>query len=291
MKTTAPVGLDSKIEEALRAVRSGKPTLLYGPSGTGKTIVAWQLASTISAELKNRVMYLQLYPEVTKNVIIGGETIKNGNIVVEVGPILKIGGVNTKAGATFIIDECTHATEPALLGFNSLIEAPFQTVVGAEVYELHENTRFIFAGNTPDHEGNVALPQSFANRLYILDFPVPPRGVLENIVATVAGIKTDGPDGQIQNFVVDIAEKVRSKDFCLSPRNLINCMLMLKEVKGTGFSDAGKQLTQVNANFVRALRTLDMDPFKVRNIILATLLGNTVMKNNGPDKVKALLWE
>lgn len=290
MSLVKPVGLDSKIEEALRALRVGKPVLLYGPSGTGKTIVAWDLAETVSKEMKNELIYLQLYPEVTKNVIIGGETIKNGNIVVDIGPILKLGGDKTKNGATFIIDECTHATEPALLGFNSLIEEPHQTVVGAEVHKLHPKTRFIFAGNTPDHDGNVALPQSFANRLYILDFPVPPREVLENIVSTVAEINGNVPEKHLQSFVINIAEKVRGADFALSPRNLINCMVMLKEAKGTGFTTSPK-LAKVSSPFVKALQSLDMSPDQTRSILLATLLGNTVMKNQGPDKVKALLWD
>ena len=290
MNIVEPVGLESKTEEALRALRANKPVMLYGPSGTGKTIVAWQLANLIAKEQKNNVIYLQLYPEVTKNVIIGGETIKNGNIVVDVGPILSLGGNQTKSGATFIIDECTHATEPALLGFNSLIEAPFQTVVGAKVHELHEKTRFIFAGNTPDHEGNVALPQSFANRLYVIDFPVPPRDVLEKIVSTVAVVKVGEPEAQLQNFIIGIAEKIRSNEFSLSPRNLINCMLMLKEAKGTGYSP-GAKMSKVAPALIKALQALDIHPDKARSIILATLLGNIVMKNNGPDKVKALLWE
>jgi MoxR-like ATPase len=290
MKITEPVGLDSKIEEGLAALRNNKPLMFYGPSGTGKTIVAWKLAEMVAHELGNKVIYLQLYPEVTKNVLIGGETIKNGNIVVDIGPILKLGGASTKAGATFIVDECTHATEPALLGFNSLVEDPRQTVVGAEVYELHPNTRFIFAGNTPDHEGNVPLPTSFANRLYIIDFPVPQRDVLDLIISTVVGTKAGEPDKHLQAFILGMAEKVRSNEFSLSPRNLINCMLMLHAVKGTGFVKNDK-LAKLNANMLKAMQALDMNPVKVRNVILATLLGNAVMKNQGPDKVKALLWE
>ena len=93
-----------------------------------------------------------MYPEITKSVLIGGETIKNGNIVVDTGPIIKMGGSETPSGATFFIDEVTHATEPAVLGLNSLIEAPFQTVVGAQVYKMHEKTNFLFAGN-PNYAG------------------------------------------------------------------------------------------------------------------------------------------
>ena len=148
MEMTKPVNLDSKISEIVDALSYNKPVCLYGPTGTGKTIAGWEAAQRIAKALGNEVVYIQMYPEITKSVLIGGETIKNGNIVVDTGPIIKMGGSETKNGATFFIDEVTHATEPAVLGLNSLIEAPFQTVVGAKVYKMHENTSFLFAGNT-----------------------------------------------------------------------------------------------------------------------------------------------
>ena len=285
-----PINLDHKINEAIRALTCGKPVLFYGPSGTGKTIAAWEVANKMAETLGNKVIYLQLYPEVTKNTLIGGETIKNGNIVVDIGPILKLGNDNTESGAIFIIDECTHATEPALLGFNSLIEAPFQTVVGAEVYRLHKNTRFIFAGNTPDHSGNVPLPRSFANRLYVIDFPVPNVDDLRKIMEGVLGIKKKDPMSPLHDYILDIAVKTRSPYFSISPRNVINCVSMLGGLCKSGFAKIGK-LDDLNGTIVKALKNNDMHPSLVRNAILATMLGNVTMKNDGPDKVKALLWE
>lgn len=287
---TKPVNLDHKIEEAIAALEVHKPVCLYGPTGTGKTIAAWEVANKVAKDLKNDVIYIQMYPEITKNVIIGGETIKNGNIVVDTGPIIKLGGSETKNGATFIVDEVTHATEPALLGFNSLIEEPFQTVVGAKVHQMHENTRFIFAGNTPDHAGNVHLPASFANRLYIIDFPVPDEKSLAIILDGTVGVPEGDDFRPLQDFIISIALKSNTTYFSISPRNIINCIGILRGKAGTGFKATGN-LKDIEKSVVKAMKTLNMNPAMTRNVILATMLGNTITKNDGPDKVKALVWE
>lgn len=289
MKMIKPVNLDSKIKEAVDAMGHGKPVCLYGPTGTGKTIAGWEIVKKVAAVLKNEVIYIQMYPEITKSVLIGGETIKNGNIVVDTGPIIKMGGSKTKNGTVFFIDEVTHATEPAILGLNSLIEAPFQTVVGAQVHEMHDNTRFLFAGNTPDHVGNVELPASFANRLYIIDFPSPEEEDLRTIIDGTVGVDSKHPLFGLQQFVIEIAVKTRANYFALSPRNIINCVELLKTKGGSGWKDH-KCLKHLKSDTRKSMKEMDMDPMLARSVILATMLGNVVTKNDGPDKVKALLW-
>lgn len=289
MKMTKPVNLDSKIGEAVDAMSYGKPVCLYGPTGTGKTIAGWKAASEIAKKMKNGVVYIQMYPEITKSVLIGGETIKNGNIVVDTGPIIKMGGSETKNGATFFLDEVTHATEPAILGLNSLIEAPCQTVVGAQIHKMHDNTRWLFAGNTPDHAGNVELPASFANRLYVIDFPTPEEDDLRAIVAGTVGVAHDHPFFGVQSFIIEVAVKTRANYFAISPRNVINCIELLKDKGGTGWKDH-KCLAHLNKTTRDSMKNLNMDPMLARSVILATMLGNVVTKNDGPDKVKALLW-
>jgi len=289
MEMIKPVNLDSKIGEAVDAMDHGKPVCLYGPTGTGKTIAGWEAASQVAKKMNNKVVYIQMYPEITKSVLIGGETIKNGNIVVDTGPIIKLGGDHTPNGATFFIDEATHATEPAILGLNSLVEAPYQTVVGAEICIMHPNTRWLFAGNTPDHAGNVELPASFANRLYVVDFPTPEEDDLRAIVAGTVGVEHDHPFFGVQNFIIEVAVKTRANYFAISPRNVINCIELLKDKGGTGWKDH-KCLAHLKKATRDSMKNLNMDPMLTRNVILATMLGNIVTKNDGPDKVKALLW-
>jgi hypothetical protein len=289
MEMTKPINLDSKIAEIVDALQHVKPVCLYGPTGTGKTIAGWEAAVMVAEQLHNEVVYIQMYPEITKSVLIGGETIKNGNIVVDTGPIIKMGGSETPHGAVFFIDEATHATEPAILGLNSLIEAPFQTVVGAQVHKMHADTRFLFAGNTPDHAGNVELPASFANRLYVIDFPTPEEDDLRAIIDGTVGVQHDHPFFGLQSFVIEIAIKTRANYFAISPRNVINCIELLKDKGGSGWKDH-KCLAHLKKTTKDSLKGLDIDPFLARNVILATMLGNVVTKNDGPDKVKALLW-
>lgn len=284
-----PINLDPKIEEIVDAMKYNKPVCLYGSTGTGKTIAGWEAAVQVARALGNEVAYIQMYPEITKSVLIGGETIKNGNIVVDTGPIIKMGGSKTECGAVFFVDEITHATEPAILGLNSLIEDPFRTVVGAEIHKMHDNTRFLFAGNTPDHAGNVELPSSFANRLYIIDFPAPDEEALRIIIDGTVGVDKEDPLFGLQSFVLDIAVKTRTNYFTISPRNVINCLGLLKSKGGSGWKDH-KCLNHLKASVKHSMKDMDINPTVVRNIILATMLGNTITKNDGPDKVKALLW-
>ena len=289
MKMIQPINLEDKITEIIDAANRNMPVCLYGPTGTGKTIAGWKAANEVAKKAGNKVVYIQMYPEITKSVLIGGETIKNGNIVIGIGPIIKLGGSTTKRGATFFIDEITHATEPAILGLNSLIEAPSQTVVGSKIYKMHDETRFIFAGNTPDHAGNVELPTSFANRLYVVDFPVPEEADLRIIIDGTVGVKNEDPFFGLQNFIIETAVKTRTGYFSISPRNVINCISMLKGKTGTGWKNHDC-LSFLNDSVRKSMETLNMNPMVVRNVILATMLGNVVTKNDGPDKVKALMW-
>jgi len=289
MKITKPINLDSKIEEIVNAMGYRKPTCLYGPTGTGKTIAGWEAVNRIAKTLGNEVVYIQMYPEITKSVLIGGETIKNGNIVIDTGPIIKLGGSETKNGAIFFIDEATHATEPAILGFNSLIEAPFQTVVGAQVHKMHDNTRFLFAGNTPDHAGNIELPASFANRLYVISFPTPEEEDLRTIIGGTVGVDDKHPFFGLQQFIIEIAVKTKTSHFAISPRNIINCIELLKDKGKTGWKNHDC-LRYLKDEAKKSMKVMNMDPMIVRDVILATMLGNIITKNDGPDKVKALLW-
>ena len=135
------IGMDMEVREALRALLRREAVLLYGPTGNGKTLAAWEIARRLNKKFGVLIVYLQLYPEMTKNSLIGGETIKGGSVIVEEQAILKLG---CGEGAIFIIDECTHTTEPVLLSFNSLIEEPYSTVVGDKIYKLSDKKHFIF---------------------------------------------------------------------------------------------------------------------------------------------------
>lgn len=277
-------GLDDHAKRATIALSTGEPVLLYGPSGSGKTILADQIAQDYKKSIKKdiTIIYLQLYPEMTKGTLIGGETLRDGNIVIEPQVVATEG----EKGAIFIVDECTHTTEPVLLSFNSLIEEPNITMVGSKVFKMHADTRFIFCGNYPDHTGNIPLPTSFANRLYIEDVGFPSIDDYVNIAKHYSGV-----DDLLAQFIAYIVENTKADDFPLSPRNVIKCSRSIKAIEGTGYRKLKDvRLTAKVTALMALLHKKDVNPEMFKHIMLSTLQAYVKTRSAGPDKIKALLW-
>jgi len=280
------VGMDDFVNRILLALSIRHPVLLYGPTGTGKTMISWEVAQRYVQALKDDhgitlpIIYLQLYPEMTKNSLIGGETLRDGTIVVEKQIVTARGADDT--GALFLVDECTHTTEPVLLSFNSLIEEPYSTVIGRDEIVMHKNTRFIFSGNHPDHAGNIPLPISFANRLHIEDVQMPAEEVLVEIGKSI----NDQVPDEIIKFIVDIISKTNDPTFPVSPRNVIMCCKAVWAIRGTGWKNEGT----IPNNLKKELKKLKMCPTTFKFTIMSCMMGHVKVKSTGPDKVAALLW-
>jgi MoxR-like ATPase len=282
-------GLEPQEQRTYLAVEAGEAVLLYGPAGSGKTILAQQLADKYAESVKKRtgqdipVIYLQLYPEMTKGTLIGGETLRNGSIVVEPQVITRLGA----QGAVFIIDECTHTTEPVLLAFNSLIEEPNLTVIGDKVFNMHKDTRFIFSGNWPDHTGNISLPTSFANRVYIEEINYPDEESYVKLAVHYTNVHAD-----IAKFVALLINKVRDDTLPLSPRNMLACTRAAKRLHKSGFKalPSSVRTTSDTRKFFLVLKELDIDPEMFKAVVLSTLSVYVKTHSATPDKIKALLW-
>jgi len=269
------IGLEKEYKLTLDAVNKHLPTLLYGFTGNGKTILAHNVAEEYAAKNNIPVIYMQLYPEMTKNSLIGGETIKDGSIVVEEQSVLKFG----QTGAIFVVDECTHTTEPVLLAFNSLIEQPYSTVVGDKIYTLSPKTRFIFCGNYPDHAGNIHLPTSFANRLFIINIGMPSIDTLVSI-----GEQTSKTPKELLEFVAKVILDAHDESFPISPRNMVTFSTAIDCVYNTGYSST------LPIGIDSICKDKDINSESLKELILSSLMANTKTKSQGPDKVKALLW-
>lgn len=286
------IGMDHKVNMVLSTIERRQPALLYGPTGNGKTMIAWEAAEAYAKSTDIPIVYLQLYPEMTKNSLIGGETIKDGSIVVEEQALLKMGGTG-KGGAMFIVDECTHTTEPVLLSFNSLIEEPYSTVIGDKVCKLDQKSRFIFCGNTPDHAGNIHLPISFANRVFIIPTDLPDKKILCAIGEEVnkeSGLpvgKGKLPKALIE-FFADIIVKTHEPSFPISPRNMVICVRAAKSIRQSGYKRVTKNVPP--KSIADACKEALIDVNLLKEVILSSMMSHVVTKSQGPEKVAALLW-
>lgn len=274
------VGKEVEVEEARLALMNRQPVMLYGPTGDGKTLTARVVAEQVSEELDVPVVYFQLYPEMTKNSLIGGETIKDGSVVVEEQSIIRFG----QEGAIFIIDECTHTTESVLLAFNSLIEEPFSTVVGNKVYKLSDKTRFIFCANLPDHAGNIHLPISFANRLHIIRTETPTE---ENLIDIGKAACADTPENLLR-FFAEIIVKTHEPSFPISPRNIVMLSRSIPNIFETGYEDIDNPGIPAHVKTSCENHNINLD--RLKRLANALLMANVVIPSQGPDKIKALLW-
>lgn len=273
------VGMQSEKAAAIGALENNLAVLLYGASGNGKTILAHDIAKELSGRTGLPIVYLQLYPEMTKNSLIGGETLKDGSIVTKNQSIIEFGA----KGAIFIIDECTHTTEPVLLAFNSLIEEPFTTVIGSEVVKMSEHTRFIFCGNTPDHAGNIPLPTSFSTRLFIINTPLLDK---DKIVEIGKEVNKEVPE-EILDFVANVIVTTNDSIFPISPRNMVMFCRNFSSVLKSGYDDAIK----LPKGFNKLCKKLDINGRILKNMMLSSLMAHVVSRSDGAKKVEAMLWD
>lgn len=195
------------------------PLYLVGPSGSGKSIMAMNLAKAYSKEHEVPAYYVQLSPEQTKTSLILGLRLVDGSLKGVKGVIAEA----MEEGGVVVVDEATHTTQELLLMFNSILDRTSVTSIGEQIIYATDTFRVIFTANDSAYAGNVRLPQSFAQRLAVFNFDYPSAKdearIARKIAQSECKMPMTVPDGTF-NYLVAFMREVRTERFPLSARNV-----------------------------------------------------------------------
>ena len=178
------------------------PLYIVGPSGSGKSIIAMNLARQYALAKNVPAYYVQLSPEQTKTSLILGLRLENGSLAVKNGVVadcMERGGI-----------------------INSILDRTSVTAIGDKMIYAHEDFRIVFCSNDSRYSGNVKLPQSFAQRLvsFYFDYPTAEDELLivEQIVAEEYRANDVVPVS-LKRYIIELMREVRSNTYPLSVRN------------------------------------------------------------------------
>jgi MoxR-like ATPase len=157
-KLVGKVARDRFMEISTLLENSSWPIYLVGPSGSGKSIMAMNVAGWYSKKYGVPAYYVQLSPDQTKTSLILGLRLINGSLV----PVKGLIATAMEKGGIVIVDEAAHATQELLLMFNSICDRTSITAIGDAIVESKDSFRVVFASNSSSYAGNSKLPQSFA---------------------------------------------------------------------------------------------------------------------------------
>ncbi|MDY4920538.1 MAG: AAA family ATPase [Phascolarctobacterium sp.] len=208
------------------------PLYIVGPSGSGKSIMAMNLAKLYAMRNNVPAYYVQLSPEQTKTSLILGLRLDNGSLVVKNGIVADC----MEQGGIIVVDEATHSVQEILLMFNSVLDRTSVTAIGDKIIYANEKFRIIFCANDSKYAGNVKLPQSFAQRLVSFYFDYPGAEDELAIVQQIVKEECKSPNmvpETVQRYIIALMREMRSNTYPLSVRNaaiaVVLCNLELQQ--------------------------------------------------------------
>lgn len=275
-KVPVVVGKNGKqmLKKCLNVLNATKwPLYIVGPSGSGKSIIAMNVAKHYAQQHNVPAYYVQLSPEQTKTSLILGLRLKDGSIVPTNGIVADC----MEQGGIIIVDEATHSMQEVLLMFNSILDRTSVTAVGDKIVYSNDNFRIIFCSNTSTYAGNIKLPQSFAQRLIAFNFEYPSANdefeIVKKILDDEVDVEIEVCDDVIK-YVVGLMREIRTEEFPLSVRNVATAITLLN------FEDAK------NKNSIDTYFTMVQDKEAQRRNIAKRIFDrdvNDVTKLNGSE--------
>ena len=242
--------------EASAAILAGKNLLLVGEKSTGKNVLSENLAMAFQRPIWTASFHINM----DASILIGTDTLKNGNVEFRPGPIYNA----AKYGGFAILDEINMAKNEAIavlhasLDYRRIIDVP-----GYENINLHPATRFIATMNY-DYQGTRELNEALLSRFVVIQMPTIKEDNLHKLIKIeYPNMKTNFIN-QLSLLFFDLKNKAKAgetSDSAPDLRGIFDAVDLVKE--GIALDEALK-LTISNKLFDEFERDLIIDLIKAR---------------------------
>lgn len=232
---------DEILREAVSAVLAGKNILLVGDKSTGKNVLAENLAYFFKRPLWN----LSFHINIDSSVLIGDDTLKNGNVLFREGPITKA----ANCGGFVVLDEINMAKNEAMAVLHSILD--YRRIIdipGYDLIKLHPATRFIATMNY-GYEGTRELNEALLSRFVIIKMPLISRDRLVELIKKEYPNMKEEYVGNIAFFFYDLKLKAEAGEISRHAPDLRGIFDAIDLVREDLSLNSALQLTIANKLF------------------------------------------
>jgi len=191
--------ISKEVEVFEHAYKSKLPTLLKGPTGTGKT----RFVDYMAHQLDKKLITIACHEETSSTDLIGRFIIKGAETVWIDGPLTQA----VKQGAIVYLDEIAEARPDVIVAIHSLTDHRKELYIDklGETIKAHEDFMLVASFNPGYQKGFKELKPSTRQRFIALSFNYPKPKDEIVILSTETGI-----DESTAKKLVNIANKIRN---------------------------------------------------------------------------------